>query len=160
MAQIKEKSITDAVIKIDSLEDEALNKLAETYTLAQEEFLGYIVSSVLEYDNEEMIDYLIYYFYTFMEAFSIQGVQLKKIDNDMIDDFQEGYIEVLDEYMETDDEDLISSFCNQPIMLSFLINEIQTEDEEGQMLSDEIASHLFIVGIAMIALFNRAIIKE
>lgn len=159
MSQIKEKSITDAVLKIDNLEDEALNKLAETYTLSQEQFLGYIMSSVLEYENEELTNYLIYYFYIFMEAFTQQGVSLKVIDDDLIDEFHEEYIQVIDEYVETDDEDLITTFCNQSMLLSFLIAEIQSEDENGEMLSDDIASQIFLVGVAMIALLNRAIIR-
>lgn len=160
MTQITEKYITEATLKIDSLTEESLEKLSETHVLAQETFVGYILSSAVEYENDSLLDYLIYYFNIFSEAFTLQGVKMNKIDEAMIDDFQEEYIETLDEYMETDDEDLIGSLCNQPMMVSFLLHEITGEDETGEVMEEELASHVFIVGVALIALMNRAIISE
>lgn len=159
MAQITEKSITDAVLKIDSLSIEVLEKLSETYTLEQETFVGYILSSAIEYENDDLLDYLLYYFNIFSEAIATQGVKMKKIEEDLIDGFQEEYIQTLDEFMETDDEDLISSLCNQPMMLSFYVSDIFDEDENGEKLEEDLSNELFLVGVAMIALMNRAIIK-
>ena len=159
MTQITEKSITDAVLKIDGLSIEALEKLSETYTLEQETFVGYILSSAIEYENDDLLDYLLYYFNIFSEAIATQGVKLKKIEEETIDGFQDEYIQTLDEFMETDDEDLISSLCNQPMMLSFFVNDVFGEDESGEKLEEELSNELFLVGIAMIALMNRAIIK-
>lgn len=85
---------------------------------------------------------------------------MNKIDEAMIDDFQEEYIQTLDEYMETDDEDLIGSLCNQPMMVSFLLHEITGEDETGEVMDEDLASHVFIVGVALIALMNRAIVRD
>lgn len=158
MTQITEKYITEAVLKIDGLTEDSLEKLSETHVLAQETFVGYILSSAIEYENDSLLDYMIYYFNIFSEALNMQGVKMKKIDEDMIDEFQEEYIETLDEYMETDDEDLIGSLCNQPLMLSFLLHEINGEDETGAVMEEELATQVFLVGIALIALFNRAII--
>ncbi|HLW29766.1 MAG TPA: hypothetical protein VKX29_02840 [Brumimicrobium sp.] len=158
MTQITEKYITEAVLKIDALTEDSLEKLSETHVLAQETFVGYILSSAIEYENDSLLDYMIYYFNIFSEALNMQGVKMKKIDEDMIDEFQEEYIETLDEYMETDDEDLIGSLCNQPLMLSFLLHEINGEDETGAVMEEELATQVFLVGIALIALINRAII--
>lgn|SRR5690554_442050 len=158
MTQITEKYITEAVLKIDGLTEDSLEKLSETHVLAQETFVGYILSSAIEYENDSLLDYMIYYFNIFSEALNMQGVKMKKIDEDMIDEFQEEYIETLDEYMETDDEDLIGSLCNQPLMLSFLLHEINGEDETGAVMEEELATQVFLVGIALIALINRAII--
>ncbi|HLV42674.1 MAG TPA: hypothetical protein VKY37_10365 [Brumimicrobium sp.] len=158
MPHINEKYITEAVLKIDALTEESLEKLSETHVLAQDVFVGYILSSAIEYENDSLLDYLIYYFNIFSEALAMQDVKMKKIDEAMIDDFQDEYVETLDEYMETDDEDLIGSLCNQPMMLSFLLHEITGEDETGEVMEEELASNLFIVGIALIALMNRAII--
>jgi hypothetical protein len=36
--------------------------------------------------------------------------------------------------------------------------EISTEDEDGSSLSDETATQLFIVSLAMITLMNRALV--
>ncbi len=160
MTQITEKYITAATLKIDDLNEDSLEKLSEAHVLAQETFVGYILSSAVEYENDSLLDYLIYYFNIFSEAFAMQGVKMKKIDEAMIDDFQEEYVQTLDEYMETDDEDLIGSLCNQPMMVSFLIHEITGEDETGAVMEEDLGSHVFIVGVALIALMNRAIIAE
>jgi|SRR5690554_977873 len=158
MAQITEKYITEGVLKIDSLTEESLEKISEAHVLAQEVLVGYILSSAIEYENDSLLDYMIYYFNIFSEAMAMQGVKMKKIDETIIDDFQEEYVQTLDEYMETEDQDLIGSLCNQPMMLSFLIHEISGEDETGETMEEELADHVFIVGIALIALMNRAII--
>ena len=158
MPQITEKSILEAINKIDELSDDALEKLSETHVLAQNTLISYILSSAIEYENDELLEYLMYYFNVFYEAISIQGVKLKPIDDDIIDAFQEEYIQTLDEFMETDDEDLISSLCNQPMILSFFTNDIFGEDEDEVKLPEGMASELFIVGIALIALLNRALI--
>lgn len=160
MARITEKSIIDAVMKIDELSEDALEKLSETYTLKQETFVGYILSSAIEYENDDLLDYILYYYNVFYEAMTLQGVEMKKIDDVLIDDFQEEYIATLDEFMETDDEDLISTLCNQPMMLSFFVSDIFGEDEDGSELDEDLSNQLFLVGIAMIALMNRAIITE
>ncbi|PHR46070.1 MAG: hypothetical protein COA32_12560 [Fluviicola sp.] len=159
MTQIKVKSIEEAVLKIDKLDEDSLEKLSETHVLAQETFVGYILSSAIEYKNDDLLDLLIYYFNIFSEAAVIQGVKLKKITDEDIEEFQEEYVQTLDEYMETEDNDLIASLCNQPNLLSFLLSEISMEDEEGEKLEDETGTYLFIVGVAMIALLNRAIQK-
>lgn len=157
MTQIKVKSIEEAVLKIDKLDEDSLEKLSEAHVLAQETFVGYILSSAIEYKNDDLLDLLIYYFNIFAEAAVIQGVKLKKITDDDIEEFQEEYVQTLDEYMETEDNDLIASLCNQPNLLSFLLSEISMEDEQGEKLEDETGTYLFIVGVAMIALLNRAI---
>lgn len=155
--QITVKSIEQAVLKIDDLNEDSLEKLSEAHVLAQENFVGYILSSAIEYKNDELLELLMYYYNIFAEAFILQGVQLEKITDDHIENFQEEYVQTLDEYMETEDNDLISSLCNQPNMVSFLLSEIDMEDENGEKLEEDTATYLFIVGIAMIALLNRAI---
>lgn len=155
--QITVKSIEQAVLKIDDLDEDSLEKLSEAHVLAQETFVGYILSSAIEYKNDELLELLMYYYNIFAEAMVIQGVDLEKITDDHIEAFQDEYVQTLDEYMETEDNDLIASLCNQPNMVSFLLSEIEMEDDNGEKLSEETATYLFIVGIAMIALLNRSI---
>ncbi len=155
--QITVKSIEQAVLKIDDLDEDSLEKLSEAHVLAQETFVGYILSSAIEYKNDELLELLMYYYTIFAETFVIQEVQLEKITDDHIEEFQEEYVQTLDEYMETEDNDLIASLCNQPNMVSFLLNEIDMEDSNGQKLEEDTATYLFIVGVALIALLNRSI---
>ena len=46
------------------------------------------------------------------------------------------------------------------MMLGFYVADIYGKDDEGNELDEELANQLFIVGIAMIALMNRAMINE
>lgn len=157
MKQVSIKSIEDAVTKIDGLDEDALEKLSETYFNQQQEFLGYIFSSVIEYENEQLMDLLMYYFNIFSDAFAQEGLTLNKISDEQIDAFQEDYTSTLDEYMESEDMEIIEEFVNQPHLLSFLVSEVNMKDENGEELDDETATYLFIVGIAMIGLLNNAI---
>ncbi len=159
MSHITDKSLMSAIEKIDGLSDDALEKLSETHVKEQVTLVGYILSSAIEYESDSLLDHLMYYFNVFYEAISIQGVQLKTIDDAAIEDFQDEYFQTLDAFMETDDEDLILSLCNQPMLLSFFVNDIFGTDEEDATLPEDLANELFIVGVALITLLNRAIIE-
>jgi len=158
MTLITVENIEKAVVKIDNLDDDALDKLSETYGLAQEEFLGYVASAGMEFENDQLMGLIIYYYNIYFEAFAQQGVKLKKIEEAMIDEFHQEYDQVLEEYMEDEDMDLIVSLTNQPNLLSFMAMELEMEDDDGSRLDDETATQLFIVSTAMIAIMNKAII--
>ncbi len=158
MTLITVENIEKAVVKIDNLDDDALDKLSETYGLAQEEFLGYVASAGMEFENNQLMGLIIYYYNIYFEAFAQQGVKLKKIEEAMIDEFHQEYDQVLEEYMEEEDMDLIVSLTNQPNLLSFMAMELEMEDDDGSRLDDETATQLFIVSTAMIAIMNKAII--
>lgn len=159
MTLITVENIEKAVLKVDNLDDDALDKLSETYGLAQEEFLGYVASAGMEFENDQLMGLIIYYYNIYFEAFTQQGVKLKKIDETMIDDFHQEYDNILEEYMEEEDMDLIVSLTNQPNLLSFMAMELEMEDDDGTRLDDETATQLFIVSTAMIAIMNKAIIQ-
>lgn len=158
MTLITVENIEKAVVKIDNLDDDALDKLSETYGLAQEEFLGYVASAGMEFENDQLMGLIIYYYNIYFEAFAQQGVKLKKIEEAMIDEFHQEYDQVLEEYMEEEDMDLIVSLTNQANLLSFMAMELEMEDDDGTRLDDETATQLFIVSTAMIAIMNKAII--
>ena len=75
-----------------------------------------------------------------------------------IDELEEPYFDMLDQYFETEDEEIIESFCDQPQLAQFMAMEVSEEDEDGSALSEETATQLFIVCLAMISLLNRAIV--
>lgn len=158
--QISIETLKKAVEKIDSLDEEAVEKISETYVLQQSQLVGYIMSSVIEFENEMLLELLIYYYNIFMEATSIEGLKVKQVTEDDIDVYHEEFTEMLDEYSEKEDMEVIEDFINQPIMLSFLANEMQVEDENGETLDEETANMLFMVGISMIGLIDRSIVKD
>ena len=160
MRHVSLKSIEAAIKKVDNLDDDSLERLSETFALSQEVLLGYAMSAAVEYQNEQLEGLLIYYFCLINESFQQEGIQIRKVTEDDIDAFEEPYFEMLDQYFEKEDEEILESFCDQPILAQFMGMEISTEDEDGTMLDDETATQLFIVALAIITLLNRAIVVE
>lgn len=157
MREVSVKSIENAVDKIDAMDEDALERYSEAIVLSQEEFMGYIMSAALEFDNEELLNYLMYYYTIFHEAFVQEGLTLAKIDEAMIDAFQEEYFAILDEYQDEEDFDVIVAFSNQKFLMEFLLMEIQPDEEHAEeSLDEDTADHLFLVGTAMISMFSRA----
>lgn len=157
MKHVSVASIEAAIKKVDNLDDDGLEKLAETYALAQQTLLGYIMSAPIEYENEQLEGLLIYYYCLISEAFTQEKVMLNQITEDEIDAFEESFFEMLDEYFEHDDEEIINDFSDQPDLIRFMMIEISTEDDDGTSLDDETATQLFIVTSAMISLMGKAI---
>ena len=157
MSQVTIGHIEAAITKVDGLDENALERLSEAQTTAQPVLLGYIMSAVEEYENEELASLLIYYFTVVLEAFSQAGLHPKSVTDEMIDDFEDPYFQVLDEYFEKDDETILEDFSDQPDMVKFLAMEIGMEDADGTSLDDETATQLFIVMLAMISLLSRSL---
>lgn len=157
MSQVTIGHIEAAITKVDGMDENAIERLSDTQTAAQPTLLGYIMSSVEEYNNEELASLLIYYFTVVLESFSQAGLHPGTISDEMIDDFEEPYFQVLDEYFENEDESLLEDFSDQPDLVRFLAMEIGMEDADGTSLDDETATQLFIVMLAMISLLSRSL---
>jgi hypothetical protein len=157
MKQVSINSIEKAIKKIDNLDDDGLGRISETYALAQQTLLGYVMSASVEYKNEQLEGLLIYYYCLISEAFAQEQVKLKQITEDDIDAFEQPFFEMLDEYFDKEDEDIIHDFTEQSELIRFMMMEITTQDEDGTTLDDDTATQLFIVTAAMITLMSRAI---
>ena len=157
MKQITLASIEKAIEKIDNLNDDGLEKVAETYALSQSTLLGYAMSAAVEYKNEELEGLLIYYFCLISECFTQEDVLLKSVEDADIDAFEEPFFQMLDKYFDNDDEAIVDEFCDQPELFRFMISEISTADDDGTTLNDETATQLFIVTLAIMTLMGRAI---
>jgi hypothetical protein len=157
MKEVSIKSIEKAIDKIDNLDDEGLGRISETYALAQQTLLGYIMSASVEYQNEQLEGLLIYYYCLISEAFTQEGLKTRGVTEDDIDAFEEPFFEMLDQYFDKEDEDIIHDFTDQPELIRFMMMEITTKDEDGSSLDDDTATQLFIVMAAMISLMSRAI---
>jgi hypothetical protein len=64
---------------------------------------------------------------------------------------------MLDQYFDEENEEILESFCDQPELAQFMAMEVSTEDEDGTDMSEDTATQLFIVSLAMISLINRCI---
>lgn len=157
MKQVSINAIERAIEKIDNLDDDGLERVAETYAMAQDILLGYVLSAAEEYQNQELEGLLVYYFCIINEAFAQEQIRCGKVNEDMIEEFEEPFFEVLDQYFETEDEDLLFDFTEQSELIRFMMMEVSTPDEDGSTLNDETATQLFIVTAALTTLLSRAI---
>lgn len=155
MKHVSVKAIDNAIDKVDNLNEDGLERLAETYAFAQPVLLGYVMSAADEYENPTLEGLLIYYFCLLSESFSQAQILLDQVTEDDIDAFEEPFFEMLDTYFDQDDEEVLHDFCDQPELMQFMMMEISTEDEDGSSLDDETATQLFIVTTALIALLGR-----
>jgi len=155
MKQVSIKSIESAIDKIDNLDDDGLERISETYALAQPTLLGYIMSAAVEYQNEQLEGLLIYYYCLISETFTQEGATVGVVSEDDIDAFEEPFFEMLDQYFDKEEEDIIHDFTDQPELIQFMMMEITTKDDDGTSLDDDTATQLFIVTAAMITLLTR-----
>jgi hypothetical protein len=158
MKHVSLAAIEKAIEVIDNLTDEQLENITERFAEAQESLLGYVMTAPEEYKNEDLEGLLIYYFCLVLEAFKQEGIELRSVTEEDIDALEEPFFDMLDQYFEDDDEEIIESFCDQPHLAQFMAMEVSEEDEDGSALSEETATQLFIVSLAMISLLNRAIV--
>lgn len=157
MKQVSLSSIEKAIAKVDQLDDDSLERLSETYAMAQQTLLGYVMSAAIEYENEQLEGLLIYYYCLISEAFTQEQAQLNVISEEDIDAFEEPFFQTLDEYFEHENEEVLLDFVDQPDLIRFMMIEVSTADEDGTTLDDQTATQLFIVTAAMISLMGRAI---
>lgn len=159
MSIISNENIEKAVKKIDGMSEDALDKLIETFALKHEDLLGYVMQAGVEYENDDLNTFSIYYFAVIVEAFGQEGLELKQITEDDIDAIQEPFILALDEINQNEDYTPLHELVNQPNLMQFMSFEIEAEDEDGESLDEETRTQLFIVAASMIAVLNSAIIK-
>lgn len=157
MKQITLESIEKAIQKVDNLDDNSLDRMSETFALAQENLLAYLMSAALEYENPNLEGLIIYYFCLILETFNQEGLRLEKITDEQIEAFEQPFFEMLDTYFEHEQTDVLDEFCDQPNLTQFMTMEISMKDDDGTELDDETATQLFIVSVAMIALLNKNI---
>jgi hypothetical protein len=160
MKHISLASIEKAIEIVDNLNDDQLEAISNKYAKAQQALLNYVMSAPAEYENEDLEGLLIYYFCLISECFDQEGVKVREITDEDIDEMEEPYFDMLDQYFEDEDEEILESFCDQPFLAQFMAMEVSTEDNDGSTLDEETATQLFIVTLAMISLMNRAIIEN
>ncbi|MBK9191111.1 MAG: hypothetical protein IPM77_06100 [Crocinitomicaceae bacterium] len=156
MPQITHESIDKALDKIDALSDEALDQLIEKYTAEQPDLMDYIMQAGMEYENEDLNGFAIYYFTLIYEAFQQQGVQVRKISEAEIEEFQEPFLEALDVINKDENYTPLQELISQINLQEFMVEEMDAQDESGEELDDEMKTQLFMVTAAIIGLLNEA----
>jgi hypothetical protein len=157
MKQISLASIEKAIAKIDNLDEDGLERAAETFALSQPVLLGYAMSAAEEYENDSLQGLLIYYFCLLIEAFQQEEVTLREIKEADVDEFEEPFFDVLDSFFQSDNLEELEEYTDQPHLVQFMMMEISTPDVDGTELDDDTATQLFIVAIAVITLLSNSI---
>lgn len=158
MKHVSRASIDKAIEIVDNLNDDQLEDITQKYITEQSILFDYIISAATEYQNEDLDGLLVYYFCLISECFQQEGIILKEINEQDIDAVHEPFFDMLDEYFETEDEELIESFCDQPHLAMLMATDVSTADDDGSDMSEETATQTYIVAMAMIAIMNKAII--
>jgi hypothetical protein len=111
-----------------------------------------------DFGNDDLNAFTMYYFAIIMEGFTQEGLNLKQVSEDDINEFQEGYLLALDEISK---EDFLPmhELLNQPHLISFILSELEAQDEDGESFDDETQNQLFIVLMNMVGLLNQAVAK-
>lgn len=159
MSIVTSESISKSIDKIDAMSEDALDKLIETFASKQETLLNYVMQAGVEYENEDLNAFSIYYFAIVLEAFLQEGIELNEVTDKTIEEFQEGFVYALEEINKNEDNSALFELVNQNNVMEFMFNEIDAEDEDGETLEDETKTQLFIVTSGMIGLLNAAIKK-
>jgi len=159
MSQVSAQSIEKSINKIDTLSEEDLDKLIESYATKQQDLVNYILQAGLEYENEDLDVYGVYYFAIIYDAFLQEGLDPKVITEEDIDEFQEPFLDALDAIHTNENYGPMQELIAQFSLQEFMVAEIDAKDEEGEELSDETKTQLFIVSTAIIGLLNEATSK-
>lgn len=157
MKQISLASIEKAIEKIDNLDEDGLERIAETFALSQPILLGYAMNAAEEYKNEQLEGLLIYYFCLLIEAFHQEGVTFNEIKEEHIDAFEDPFFDVLNNFFDSEKTEELEEFTDQSDLIKFMLMEISTPDIDGTELDDDTATQLFIVATAVIALLSNAV---
>lgn len=157
MAQVSKESIEKALQKIDGLDEAGLDKLIETYTLNHQPLVDYILQAGIEYQNEDLNVFSIYYFTIIAESFFQQKIELKAISEEMIENFQEPYHLALDAAHSSEDYEPMQDLIQEPNLQQFMLEEIESPDSDGVMLEEETQTQLYIVTTAIIGIMHAAI---
>jgi hypothetical protein len=160
MKHISFESIEKAIAIVDNCTDEQLDQLTDKYAEAQPQLLGYAMSAAMEYENDALEGLIVYYFCLLLEAFAQENVTVKVVSDEVIDAFEQPFFEMLDDFFENDDQEIIDNFCDQPNLAQFMAIEISEEDNDGTALDDDTAQQLFVVSLAIISLLNKSIVGE
>lgn len=156
MEYIKAENINQAIEKIEGMDDEALSRLIETFTMEQNSLVGYSLQAAIEFQNDELNDLIMYYFAVIYQAFKNANYKMLEVSDDMIDAFQEPFHQALDLIHTTEDYSEISSLINQPVLENWMVDEIGASDAEGNVLGEETQIQLYLVSMTIIGLLNKS----
>lgn len=159
MKQISEDAIDKALDFINAANDEVLNQKSEHYADNYESLVAYVFQTAAEENDEDLLGYLVYYYTLIMNIFETAGFEIPTVDDALIDEFHEEYLEILEDFDEERDFTELGDFIGQPVLMSFIIQDIDMEDDNGVKIDEEMQSMLNMILIGFVGVLNRAVNK-
>ena len=157
MKQISETAIEKSLAFINGANDDMLNQKSEQYADNYETLVAYVFQTAAEDNDEELLGYLVYYYTLIMNIFETAGFQIPEVSDELIDAFHEEYLEIIEEFQDEENYSELSDFIGQPVLMSFLIQDMSMEDEDGQQIDEEMQSMLNMILIGLVGILNRAV---
>lgn len=159
MKQISEDVIEKSLAFINAANDEVLNQKSEQYADNYETFVAYVFQTAAEENNEDMLGYLIYYYTLIMNIFETAGFDVQPVSDELIDEFHNEYLEIIEGFQEEEDYAELSDFIGQPVLMNFLIQDMDMEDDDGNRIDEEMQSMLNMILIGFVGILHRSVNK-
>lgn len=160
MREVSLKSIDKAIEIIDNLNDDKLETITKNYANKQPTLLSYLMTATEDYQNDNLSGYIIYYFCLVMSAFENENIKLREVNLNEIEEIEDDFTNMLNDYFDTEDVEILESFSEQTSLVQFILIELSTEDDDGSTIDEETLTQMFIVFISMISILNKAIQDE
>lgn len=157
MKQISESVIEKSLAFINGANDDLLNQKSEQYADNYESLVAYVFQTAAEDNDEDLLGYLVYYYTLIMNIFETAGFQIPQVEDEMIDAFHSEYLEIIEDFQEEEDFSELSEFIGQPVLMNFLIQDMDMEDEDGNQIDEEMQSMLNMILIGLVGILNRAV---
>lgn len=155
---IGEEQILKSVTVIDEMEEGALEKYIEGITMRQENLTTFNISTALEFNNEAVANYSMYFYAIIFKAFELEYDTVKHLSEEEINSYLESiFYPALDKLYKENQEDNFKSKVGEALLLDFLSNDIRQLQENDPTVDEVAISQLFILTSAVTGLMTSAI---
>lgn len=154
---VSEETILEAAEKINAMEDGTLEKHIESVTLRQESLTSFNISTALEFQNDAVAQYSMYYFAVLFEAFEKKYNTIKVFGEEEINAYLEGtFYPALDQLFKEQNEKAFRAVVQEDTVLDFLTYDLGELKKSDDQFDDQAFSQLFILTSALTGLMHEA----
>lgn len=166
MKIVQERSLLQAVERMDHLDEQKAHALMEEFTEKQPQVLGYVMALEEEFSDTGDFQALLHLVVTIWLSFQFEFGSMPRVQQDhIVAKEQTSVAEMMDMSGMNEDQLIqtaIDMFSNvvQPILIQFVSDELVILEEEGELSDGEnAASQMFPILKLVVELFDDAINK-
>ena len=154
---VSKENIISAAEKINAMEEGALEKHIEGVTLRQEQLTAFNISTAMEFNNDAVAQYAMYYFSVLFEAYETEYDRIKVFGEDEINTYLEGkFYPALDQLFKEQNEEGFRAVVQEDTVLDFLTYDLSELKKNDEAFDDQAFSQLFILTSALAGLMHEA----